>query len=125
MEKAKKIVSKLYVALIGATAWGMIQNSTWITRYKEILIRIQTGYPDEPAYLLWRVIATIIALTVVSRGITSLQKKFSMKAFIGTILSIVWLGFVTMVILTATIIMLGGNPTSMEQLIMAIAKAIH
>lgn len=125
MEKMKKIVSKLYVALVGATIWEMIQKSTWITRYKEILIRIQTGNPDEPVYLLWRVIATIIALTVLSRGITLLKKKFGMKEFIATILSIIWLGFVVMVMFTAMIIMLGGNPAAMEQIIMAIAKAIH
>ena len=125
MEKAKKIALWLYMVLIGAIVGGMIQNSNWFTRYKGILVEIQTAVPGKPAHLLWRAWATIITLGVMGWGITSLKKKFNWKALIAIILSVAWLLFAFIAILATMSRMMGGNPETLVQIVQVIAKAVY
>lgn len=119
MDKIKNTTTKLYVALVGATLWEIIRNSNGFLRLKGIMIDIQTVHADDQAGLMWRVVVTIFALAILNWGVSSLQKKFSWPVLFIIFAVIGWLLFVVMVILAAIAVSMGGNPTTLIQLIKA------
>ena len=120
MDKIKNNITKLYVALVGATLWEIIRNSNWLLRLKGIMIEIQTVHANDPAGLMWRVAVTIFALAILNWGVSSLQKKFSWPVLFIILAVILWLLFVGVVILAAIAVSMGGNPTTLIQLIKAV-----